>query len=232
MSDITSNLLHWYKADEGTGTNLADSGSSPLAGTLTNGPTWASPAGVVFDGVDDQVNFAADAAIANLSALTIAYRAKLGSSPPDFGLYFTRFFDANNRIEIECGGSGFGNASDILGIVSRTGSIFGYTTSHPMTVGVERHVAMVFDGTQTGDANRLKIYIDGVAETLTFSGTIPAQTPNIPTTVGYLGRRQNASLPYKGTIRDVRIYDRALSAADVAAFASGRRRRLLTSGGV
>lgn len=31
-----------------------------------------------------------------------------------------------------------------------------------------------FDGTQTGNSNRLKAWLDGVAKTLTFNGTIPA----------------------------------------------------------
>ena len=38
------------------------------------------------------------------------------------------------------------------------------------------HVAAVFDGTATGNENRVKIYLNGVEQLLTFSGTIPTMT--------------------------------------------------------
>lgn len=37
----------------------------------------------------------------------------------------------------------------------------------------------VYDGSLSGNANKLKLYIDGVQRTLTFSGTIPNTTPNV-----------------------------------------------------
>lgn len=40
------------------------------------------------------------------------------------------------------------------------------------------HAAFTFDGSQTGNSNRLKIYFDGVNETATFAGTIPSATSN------------------------------------------------------
>ena len=40
------------------------------------------------------------------------------------------------------------------------------------------HAAFTFDGSQTGNSNRIKIYFDGVNETATFSGTIPSATSN------------------------------------------------------
>ncbi len=39
-----------------------------------------------------------------------------------------------------------------------------------------RHYVMVFDGTGATNADRLKVYIDGVLQTLTFTGTIPSIT--------------------------------------------------------
>lgn len=41
------------------------------------------------------------------------------------------------------------------------------------------HVAMVFDGAQDGNANRLVVYVDADPVTLTFIGTIPAVTADL-----------------------------------------------------
>ncbi len=77
------------------------------------------------------------------------------------------------------------------------------------------HVVMVFDGSQSGNANRLKAYFDGVATTLTFSGTIPATTNNNSDdfTAGYAPSFGGYTV---GKIDEVRLYNRSLTAAEVA----------------
>lgn len=65
----------------------------------------------------------------------------------------------------------------------------GVTSSLGLVAGTWYHIAMVFDGTLTGNANRLKIYVDGAQKTLSFTGTIPSVTYDFalnPTTF-YLG---------------------------------------------
>ncbi|MEA3444045.1 MAG: FISUMP domain-containing protein [Bacteroidota bacterium] len=39
------------------------------------------------------------------------------------------------------------------------------------------HYKVIFDGQETGNSNRLKIWLDGSAQTLTFNGTIPSALP-------------------------------------------------------
>jgi hypothetical protein len=51
----------------------------------------------------------------------------------------------------------------------------GYYTLDPR--GVWHQFVLVFDGTLTGDANRLKVYDQGVQQSLTFTDTVPATTP-------------------------------------------------------
>lgn len=43
--------------------------------------------------------------------------------------------------------------------------------------GVYTHVAFVYDGSQPDNATRLKIWVNGVAQTVSFTGTIPATIP-------------------------------------------------------
>ena len=72
---------------------------------------------------------------------------------------------------------------------------------------------MVYDGTQTGNSNRLKGHLDGVAQTLSYQNTIPATTTS---TAGPFGMGGTAADADAGIIDDVRIYNRALSGAEVA----------------
>jgi len=80
---------------------------------------------------------------------------------------------------------------------------------------------VVFNGANGTNATRLVVYLDGVAQTLTFSGgagTIPANilSTNAPF---YIGRDlSTAGIGHysDGTIDDVRIYSRALSTQQIA----------------
>ena len=77
------------------------------------------------------------------------------------------------------------------------------------------YVTMVFDGTKTGDGNRLKGYLDGALLSLTYGGApIPATTP-INSAQLYLGREDCVPNNNRGKLDDVRVYNRALSATEV-----------------
>jgi len=52
---------------------------------------------------------------------------------------------------------------------------FGYSTQN---ITGWNHIAMVFDGSLSGNANRCKGYLNGTQISLTFSGTIPSNTSN------------------------------------------------------
>jgi hypothetical protein len=49
------------------------------------------------------------------------------------------------------------------------------------------HVAWVFDGSQTGDANRMKCYVDANPITLSFAGAAPAVTPDLSGASAFIG---------------------------------------------
>ena len=91
---------------------------------------------------------------------------------------------------------------------SPPGTEEGYTT---LNDDQWHHVAMVFDGTLSGNANRLKLYIDGVQATLSYGGTIPAVTPANGALNFYMGNSDSAYYD------DVRVYNRALTPLEVQA---------------
>lgn len=95
-------------------------------------------------------------------------------------------------------------------------SVNGHTTSNVLAVGQWTHAVAVFDGTKTGNNNRLKIYINGVAETLDFGGTtVPSTLSNtswdmvIGSTDTSTGNRW-----FDGVLDEIRLYNRPLSAEE------------------
>ena len=80
---------------------------------------------------------------------------------------------------------------------------------------------MVFDGSQTGNANRLNFRYDRAAKTLTYTGTIPATTPsNSNWFIGGDNRGgAGGALSFKfmnGYIGEIMIWTRALTASEQA----------------
>jgi len=77
-----------------------------------------------------------------------------------------------------------------------------------------RHFVAVFDGSQTGNSNRLKMYENGVQQSLLFSGTIP----NITTATGTefeIGAIKYNSYYTSSSVSTIQIYNRALSAQEI-----------------
>ena len=101
--------------------------------------------------------------------------------------------------------------------VSGYGAISDYTTTFPVDTWV--HVAYVYDGSQSGNANRLKLYINGVARTLVFSGTVEATTPSslsLPLDIGRRGYGGGMFYEY-GQVDDMGIWTRVLTSAEIQA---------------
>jgi hypothetical protein len=81
------------------------------------------------------------------------------------------------------------------------------------SLNVWYHVAGVYNAS----AQTLDIYVNGVLDNGTLSGTIPASQINSAVNVN-IGRRSGGSGYYfNGVIDDVRIYNRALSQAEIQA---------------
>ena len=80
-----------------------------------------------------------------------------------------------------------------------------------------RSVVINFDGTATGNANRLKVWMDGAAKTITFSGTIPAAIISADSRV-FLGASPYSPSPNYGAFRldDFRLRLRVMSDAERA----------------
>lgn len=73
---------------------------------------------------------------------------------------------------------------------------------------------LVFDGAQTGNANRLKFRYDGQQQTLDFGATTVGTTSNASGTYLYLGRDSAGTVYFNGCIGTIMIFTRALNQAE------------------
>src|SRR5262245_31537288 len=137
-ADITSNLVAWYRLEDGSGTSAADSSGNNNSLTLTGSPSWTSGkfgGGLDLDGTDDRGQSTA----ANYSALTFSAWIKLDAYPSGGGLILS---ECNNdqpasqwspTLGIDSGGHVVGYAYDFAGRKT--------TGTTALTTGTWYHVA-------------------------------------------------------------------------------------------
>jgi len=76
------------------------------------------------------------------------------------------------------------------------------------------HWVVVFDGTGSGNSDKVKIYFNGEAKTLAFSNTLPATTESNSNSVILGDSPDGVGANFPGLLDDVRIYNRALTGAE------------------
>jgi hypothetical protein len=91
----------------------------------------------------------------------------------------------------------------------------GYTTGNVHQPNRWEHWVMVFDGSQA-NANRVTLYLNGVSQTTTTSGTINGNIDSAANVVR-IGADADEEADFTGRLDEVRIYNRALSASEAAA---------------
>lgn len=169
-----------------------------------------------FDGNGDYVSLTAGnwGELDSASAFTLSSWINLDDITQTKYL-FVKSLDGTHRVLV------YTNASRLYTEVSDGSTATGYfTLTGAVANGTYRHISVVYDGTQSTNATRLVVYLDGVAQTLTFSGTIPATTANMAAgTSNTISNTGTASM--LGYISDFRIYSTALSSANVASVFQG-----------
>lgn len=164
-----------------------------------------------FNGTVDEVTLPDIAALDGVSKVT--YEAWLNPDAlADWKNVVTKNLDGNNRVYFQLSGAGYGGNDDLLLGVANGANTYGYTSLNLISAGAWHYVVLVFDGTLSGNSERLKAFVQGIQRALTFSGTIPATTPNTP------GVKVGDSGGYwDGRIDEVRLSNTARSADYVQA---------------
>jgi hypothetical protein len=92
----------------------------------------------------------------------------------------------------------------------------------PRNISGWNHIAMVFNGTLSGDANRIKGYLNGIQISLSFSGNggIPARTSNNSALDSYrIGKI--STYWSSGDFAELGMWQASLTAEEVASLAKG-----------
>jgi len=212
----STGLVAFWPFDEGVGTTTADASGNGHTGTLVNSPIWTAGPLLDFDGSDDYVD--------------------VGTfDVPGSALTLTAWFKSDNLAN--CGARDCRIISKALGLAGndhywmlstiRGGSTTrlrfrlktnGATTtliasSGDLTPNQWIHAAAVYDGAT------MRLYKDGVE----VGSTIKTGSLTINSNAAvWLGGNPPTptSRPWDGSIDEVRVYDRALSAAEIQALAT------------
>lgn len=212
-NDVVNGLVGRWNFDEATGTVAHDSTGNNYNGTLKNAPTRATSACKVgyclgFDGVSnyveviDPVDGVLDPATQySLSfwvktTSTVAYQFIISKSNGGSGGGYELFFS---------GGSIRFSSCNLAG--SCAGGYFDISTTLSYNDGNWHHIVGVAQSSSTA-----KIYIDG--SLVKESGTITQN--NIANALNLIigGRGTGGGDPLNGTLDDIRVYNRALSATE------------------
>lgn len=229
-ADITTGLVGRWALNDGTGSSTAaDSSGSGLTGTLTNmdvNADWVTGApglggGLNFDGTDGYVD-AGTSATLNPVAVTVAAWVKAET----FDTYTAVFS------RVSTGGAAFYQllvkSDGKLALYVQAAGVVSYdgTGTFTLTTGTWFHVALTYSSTAG-----LAGYVNGAPDgTASANGalTTASAVASIGTDTETVGRE------FDGVIDEVRVYNRVLSATDIAglytfteATAAPVRRRVL-----
>jgi Concanavalin A-like lectin/glucanases superfamily len=219
---LKDNLIAYYSM-EGNSNDVTGSGYNGTDHTISYSTSYGIiKQGASFNGSSSYIDAGSSIPTSGLSQLTCSIWIKFNS----IGSSNTQqvFVSKYDNVGGACWLLGYLNYPGSLGVgfraavCSTTSSTdYGVETSLAPTTGTWYHVVMVFDGTQIGNANRLKMYVNNVQYTLTFTGTIPSVTTTSTAKLG-IGNDIYTAGNFgftNGYIDEVGIWSRALSVAEI-----------------
>jgi hypothetical protein len=208
----------WWLLDEGSGTAASDSSTFANHGILQGSPTWipgVSGNALLFDGDvaaresdNDRVVIADDSSLDITQTITIAAWIR----PTQTG--------SQAIVKKAAGADGYELSTSSSGQLfvrfnrDSTGNAFKVlSTSEYPTDGITwMHVAATFDGQE------IRLYVDGVLETTKAAGGLVIGTNDEDLSIG---ADFDGDKAFAGAVDDVRLFDAALSAAEVATLVAG-----------
>jgi hypothetical protein len=208
-STLNNGLVSRWKLDEGSGTTTKDAVTATGDdGTLSGGTTWAKTGfpgakyqnggALTFDGTDAVVNLSGKGAPAIDQAQSIALWVSYGSVPTTTRPFIGLGASGTGRIKVGFNGGQFG-------VWKGDGTVM--VMAAPPASGWH-HIAYTFDGTTR------RLYVDGAEKN---SGTTAGDSGAVAE--GHMG--SFGTQHFAGTLDEIRLYKRALTASEVSQLAGG-----------
>lgn len=227
------NLIGYWRLDE-TATPAADDSGGTHPGTWNGstfsatvppatspGITFSNPNSASFDGIDDFIDLGTDAALCPTTAITLAcwvrpaagntierkVIAKWSDNPGAFSYLFS--ITPTNTIQW---------------VLSLTGGQMGAVGAGPLAGDTWYHLVLTYDSSVATD--NIRIYVNGGSPAgteqvrATGSGTINVTSAPLRIGAGSGTTAANED-PYAGLVDDFRLYNRALTGAEVTTLHAG-----------
>jgi glucose/arabinose dehydrogenase/PKD repeat protein len=201
-----------YAFDEGAGTTAADASGHGLTGTLSGGATWSVGkygTAVNLDGSDDFVNLANPTGLQLTGSMTVSAWVNSAAFPAADAAIVSKRAGTEVGYQLDTT-TDRGPRTVGFKLTSSSGSNmmrYGATT---LQLNTWYHVAGVYDAT----ARTMNVYLNGQLDNGSLVGTVTATQQNSANNVN-IGRRGTSGYAFNGRIDDTRIYNRALSAAEI-----------------
>ncbi len=208
-------LVAYWPLDEASGSVAGDASGHGQTGTISGSAPWTlgKRGGAVEFGtsLNQYIDGGAIAALDGATRATMcAYLYRVdGTWPVSVG--------AGNLTALKQFVVEWATDGNLYFEADTDGSQYNYV---PLTGGGWHHFCFVFNGTLAGNA-RAVIYVDGAATSATYGNTPPAALPTNAQMGNFVIGSNINSGGSTGKIDEVRVYNRALSAAEVAALYTG-----------
>jgi len=229
---IPAGLVGWWKLDDASsGTSpatAADSSGNGNNGTNTATPTWTGSgkigSALTLNGTTQDVSVPDVASLRLAGSWTVSGWINMPSLPPSgdrYTLVSKNDASSNENYEILVDNQSNSNMFGVTGpsfVVhfATSGGVDKFATyTAPINTGTWYLVTGTWDGTT------LTLYVNGASVATNVPGAVPASASGQALLIGY--DNTGSAQPYwaHGTIDDVRVYSRALSAAEVGQLYGG-----------
>jgi glucose/arabinose dehydrogenase/chitodextrinase len=207
-------LAAGYAFDEGSGTSAADASGHGITGTLTNGPGWTTGkfgAAVSLDGGDDYVDLGNPTALQMTGSMTIGGWIFSTAFPGDDAAIVSRRDGTGRGYQLD---TTVDNGPRTVGFKLTNGSggdmlRYGATT-------LQLNNWYYVTGVYNAATSTLDVYLNGQLDNGVQVGAITGSQQGSSSGVS-LGRRSSGGFNFNGRFDDIRIYNRALTAAEIQA---------------
>ena len=221
-NDISSlSPLSWWRCGDGdTAPTLTDNGSGGNNGTMQNfstfssdvpaAPSFTNTKSIALDGVDDFVDCGNITSLNNVNAFTTSAWFKQNSIDV-FAFLFGSYVTAGNWLGVYT----FTDGNLYVHFKSSGVDAYGYFDySSVVSASAWFNLAIVFDGSGASNSDRLKVYVNGSNQSLSFTGTIPTSTVSGANDFE-IARLNTYTQVWNGSQDEVSIFNTALTQTNI-----------------